>query len=272
MRQPTRLRQHDYRSVFISDVHLGSTACSAELLLDFLKTVRCEQLYLVGDIIDVWSMRKHFYWPASHNEVVRRVLKMAKKGTRVIYIPGNHDEMFRAHVGLDVGGVEIHQDCIHETADGRRLLVLHGDEFDQVVKFSPLLANLGAHAYEKLIRLNAWVNRFRRVFGAPYWSLAKYLKHRVKNAVQYIGEFERAVVTAARQRGVDGLVCGHIHHAEITTVEGVTYCNDGDWVETCSALVEHADGRLEILRWAEHVAAREQATLQPVPVPRDQAA
>lgn len=221
------------RTVFISDVHLGSSACSAELLLDFLDSVECEMLYLVGDIIDVWSLRKQFYWPSSHNEV------------------------FRDHVGLDVGGVGIRRDSIHQTTDGRRLLVLHGDEFDQVVQFSPWLAKLGAHAYEYLIRLNAWVNRCRRWFGAPHWSLAKYLKHRVKNAVQYIGEFERAVATAARQRGVDGLVCGHIHHAEITVIDGITYCNDGDWVETCSALVEHPDGRLEILRWAEHVAARE---------------
>lgn len=245
------------RTVFISDVHLGSSACSAELLLDFLDSVECEMLYLVGDIIDVWSLRKQFYWPSSHNEVVRRVLRMARNGTRVTYIPGNHDEIFRDHVGLDVGGVGIRRDSTHQTADGRRLLVLHGDEFDQVVQFSPWLAKLGAHAYEYLIRLNAWVNRCRRWFGAPHWSLAKYLKHRVKNAVQYIGEFERAVATAARQRGVDGLVCGHIHHAEITVIDGITYCNDGDWVETCSALVEHPDGRLEILRWAEHVAARE---------------
>jgi UDP-2,3-diacylglucosamine pyrophosphatase LpxH len=264
----TKLR---YRSVFISDVHLGSSACSAELLLDFLHSIRCDTLYLVGDIVDLWALQKQFYWPRSHNEVVRRVLKMAKKGTRVIYIPGNHDELIRDHVGLDFGGVEIRQDCIHETADGRRLLVLHGDEFDQVVKFSPWLARIGAHAYEWLIRLNAWVNRCRRMFGAPHWSLAKYLKHRVKNAVQYIGEFERAVATSARQRGVDGLVCGHIHHAEITVIDGITYCNDGDWVETCSALVEHADGQLEILRWADHVAARE-TRLRELPVVADRAA
>ncbi|TVQ46393.1 MAG: UDP-2,3-diacylglucosamine diphosphatase [Gammaproteobacteria bacterium] len=261
-----------YRTVFVSDIHLGSSACAADLLLDFLGTVDCETLYLVGDIIDVWSLKKQFYWPASHNEVVRRILKAARNGTRVIYIPGNHDELFRDHVGLNVGGVEIRRDSIHQTADGRRLLVLHGDEFDQVVQFSPWLASLGAHAYERLIRLNAWVNRCRRWFGAPHWSLAKYLKHRVKNAVQYMGEFERAVTTAARQRGVDGLVCGHIHHAEISTIDGITYCNDGDWVETCSALVEHSDGRLEILRWAEHLAAREARGNLTIAVATDRAA
>ncbi|MCC5862783.1 MAG: UDP-2,3-diacylglucosamine diphosphatase [Gammaproteobacteria bacterium] len=198
-----------YRTVFVSDIHLGSSACAADLLLDFLGTVDCETLYLVGDIIDVWSLKKQFYWPASHNEVVQ---------------------------------------------------------------FSPWLASLGAHAYERLIRLNAWVNRCRRWFGAPHWSLAKYLKHRVKNAVQYMGEFERAVTTAARQRGVDGLVCGHIHHAEISTIDGITYCNDGDWVETCSALVEHSDGRLEILRWAEHLAAREARGNLTIAVATDRAA
>jgi UDP-2,3-diacylglucosamine pyrophosphatase LpxH len=248
---------HSYRTVFISDVHLGSVTCNADMLLDFLRCIRCDTLYLVGDIVDVWSLRKHFYWPASHNEVVRRVMKLARSGTRVVYIPGNHDETLRDHVGIDVGGVEILRDDIHVTADGRRLLVLHGDEFDRVVRFSPWAARLGGHAYEWLIRLSFRINRLRGRYGAPYWSLAKYLKHRVPNAVVYIDEFERAVVEVARQRGLDGLVCGHIHHAALLQMNDIVYCNDGDWVETCSALVEHQDGRLEILRWPEIMAARQ---------------
>jgi len=256
---PPRRRQ-DFRTVFISDVHLGSTAANASQLLEFLAGIRCRTLYLVGDMIDVWSLQRQFFWPPEHGRVVRRILEMARCGTRVVYIPGNHDEMFRDYIGLSVDGVAIERRALHVTADGRRLLVLHGDEFDQVVQFNPWLAQLGSRAYEWLIRANAVLNRMRRHFGYPHWSLARYLKHRVKNAVHYIGEFERAVSTAARREAVDGMVCGHIHHPEIRELEGVLYCNDGDWVESCTALVEDADGALRILRWAEELEAR------PVPV------
>ena len=194
----SRIRHNgDVNSVFISDVHLGFSGCSAEYLCDFLDKVRCKNLYLVGDIIDVWSMRKTFYWPQAHNDVIRAILAKARNGTRVIYIPGNHDEIFRDYVGEVFGRLEIHRDYVHTTADGRRLLILHGDEFDSVVKCSPWLARLGSLAYGWLIRANRYLNSVRRHFGFPYWSLANYLKHRVKNAVNYISSFENAVLVSA---------------------------------------------------------------------------
>jgi UDP-2,3-diacylglucosamine pyrophosphatase LpxH len=240
-----------FRSVFISDVHLGFKGCSAEFLLDFLRSVETEQLYLVGDIIDIWSLKKQFFWPQAHNDVIRTILGKAKRGTRVIYIPGNHDELFRDFDGLTFGNVEIRREALHEMADGRRMLVLHGDEFDSVIKCSPWLGHLGNHAYAFILRLNRYVNWMRRRLGFPYWSLAAYLKHKVKNATQYISSFEQAVARAARERGVDGLICGHIHRAEISMQGGVLYCNDGDWVESCTTLVEDHDGRLSLLRWTE---------------------
>jgi UDP-2,3-diacylglucosamine pyrophosphatase LpxH len=252
------LRPLNLRTVFISDIHLGTRGCQAGLLLDFLQSIRCETLYLVGDIIDFWSMRRGFYWPQEHNEVVRTILGMARHGTRVIYVPGNHDELFRDHLDTVFGNVEFRGRSIHVTADGRRLLVLHGDEFDGVVRCSPWLARIGSRAYDLLIWLNGCLNACRRYFGYGYWSLAAFLKHRVKNAVQYIGDFEHAVVRAARRERVDGLVCGHIHRPELRMVDEVLYCNDGDWVESCSALVEHRDGRLELVCWAE-IRAREMA-------------
>jgi UDP-2,3-diacylglucosamine pyrophosphatase LpxH len=238
------------RSVWISDVHLGTAGCNAELLLDFLKTVECETLFLVGDIIDGWQLRKGWYWPTRHNDVVRCILKKAKHGTRVIYVPGNHDEALRDFTGLNFGGVEIAEEVIHLTADGRRLLVLHGDQFDGVVLYARWLAFLGDHAYTLLLKLNGGVNRVRRRLGMPYWSLSAHIKKKVKNAVQYVCSFEAAVAQAASDRGADGVVCGHIHTAEIRQIGSVTYYNDGDWVESCTALVEHFDGRMELLDWA----------------------
>jgi UDP-2,3-diacylglucosamine pyrophosphatase LpxH len=240
-----------FRSVFISDVHLGFKGCSAEFLLDFLRSVETETLYLVGDIVDLWSLRKTFFWPQAHNDVIRTILGKAKHGTRVVYIPGNHDNEFRDYDGMDFGNVQIRREVIHETADGRRLLVLHGDEFDSVIKASPLLESLGSRAYAFVLLLNRYVNFFRRRFGFPYWSIAAYLKHKVKNAVKYIANFEQALADEAKRRGVDGLICGHIHRAEITTIDGVLYCNDGDWVESCTTLTEDFAGRLSLLRWTE---------------------
>lgn len=240
-----------FRSVFISDIHLGFKGCSADYLLDFLHSVEAERLYLVGDIIDVWSLKKQFFWPQAHNDVIRTILGKAKRGTRVIYIPGNHDEIFRDYDGLTFGNVEIRRQALHVTADNRRLLVLHGDEFDSVIKCSPWLGHLGSHAYALTLRLNRYVNWMRRRLGFPYWSLATYLKLKVKNATQYISSFEQAVARAARERGVDGLICGHIHRAEILNIDGVLYCNDGDWVESCTTLVEDHEGRLQLLRWTE---------------------
>jgi UDP-2,3-diacylglucosamine pyrophosphatase LpxH len=249
------------RTVFISDVHLGSKGCRADLLLEFLKSVEVEQLYLVGDIVDFWAMRKNFFWPQEHNNVLRTILGKAKGGTRVRFIPGNHDADLREFVGSAFGNLEIHREYIHQTAEGKRLLVMHGDEFDTVVQCSPWLARLGSTAYDFTLQLNRYVNAVRRLFGYSYWSLANYLKHRVKNAVSYISSFERAVAHAARKRGVDGVVCGHIHRAEISDIDGVLYCNDGDWVESCTALVEDMNGRLAIWHWAE-LRAAEQALVE----------
>ncbi|HEU0067000.1 MAG TPA: UDP-2,3-diacylglucosamine diphosphatase [Sphingomonas sp.] len=246
-----------YRTIWISDVHLGTRGCNAAMLVDFLDHVDSDQLYLVGDIIDGWRLKKRFYWPAAHNDVVWRLLKRAKRGTRVIYIPGNHDEVFRQFSGLDFGGITVRRKAIHETADGRRLLVLHGDEFDAVTLAQPWIAHVGDAAYTALMLLNRWMNGARRRLGMPYWSLSKHAKSKVKNAVAFISRFEEVVAHAAGSRGVDGVVCGHIHTAEAREIGGIAYYNDGDWVESCTALVEHADGRMELLHWADVIAARE---------------
>lgn len=248
--EPLRPRL-SFRTIWISDTHLGTAGCNSEMLLDFLKAVECETLYLVGDIVDGWQLKKGWYWPPRHNDIVRCVLKMAKHGTRVVFIPGNHDEAFRDYVGLNFGGVEIAAEAIHVTADGRALLVLHGDEFDGVVLYARWLAFLGDSAYSLLLKLNDLVNLGRRLVGLPYWSLAAHMKKRVKNAVQFISSFEQVVAHAAFERGADGVVCGHIHSAEVRQIGEVTYYNDGDWVESCTALVEHGDGAMEIIDWAE---------------------
>ena len=236
-----------YRTVWISDVHLGSKGCQAESLLRFLRNVECETLYLVGDIIDIWSLQRSVYWPQSHNDVVRTILGKAKHGTRVVYVPGNHDELMRSHAGTHFGNLEIQREAIHITADQKRLLVIHGDEFDSVVQCSRLISVAGSVAYDWLLGLNRVVNAGRRLTGRPYWSLAGYLKHKVKNAVQFISDYEQSLVQAAKKRDVDGLVCGHIHRAALQIGQQITYANCGDWVESCSALVEHSNGQLELL-------------------------
>ncbi|MXO60535.1 UDP-2,3-diacylglucosamine diphosphatase [Altererythrobacter salegens] len=246
-----------FRTIWISDVHLGTKGCNAELLIDFLDHTDSETMYLVGDIIDGWRLKKRLYWPATHNDIVWRALKRAKRGTRIVYVPGNHDEMFRQFAGMNFGGVEIERAAVHQTADGRRLLVMHGDEFDAVMLAHRWLAFLGDAAYTLLMGLNRWVNAVRNRLGLPYWSLSKMAKHKVKNAVGFISQYEELVARAAAQRGVDGVVCGHIHTAEIREFDGVEYYNDGDWVEGCTALVEHFDGRMEILHWPEEIARRE---------------
>ena len=240
-----------FRTIFISDVHLGFKGCRAEFLLDFLRRVECQRIYLVGEIIDMWSLTRSFYWPKAHNDVVQTLLAKARHGTRVVYVPGNHDRPFRDHDGLVLGNVEIRREAVHETADGRRFLVLHGDEFDGVIRASPWLESLGNRAYAFVLRLNRHVNSVRTRLGYPYWSVAAFLKHKVKNAVAYIANFERALAVEARRRGVRGVICGHIHRAEISEIDGITYCNDGDWVESCTALVEDFQGRLSLLRWTD---------------------
>ena len=244
------------RTVWISDLHLGTPGCQAGALLAFLREVECETLYLVGDIIDGWQLRRSWYWPQAHNDVVQKVLRKARKGTRVVFVPGNHDEFARKYVMHNFGGVDVVEECIHVTADGRRLWITHGDLFDGVIQCAKWLAYLGDAAYEFALRMNRHLNSFRARVGLPYWSLSRYLKLKVKRAVSYVSDFEEAVAREARKRGVDGVVCGHIHHAEIRDVDGILYCNDGDWVESLTALVEHADGRLEILDYSAHLLAQ----------------
>lgn len=251
MSEIKRMRPLKYRSIFLSDVHLGFRGCQAQFVLDFLRSTECKQLYLVGDIIDIWAMKGGLYWPEAHNQVVREIFDKARNGTEVLYIPGNHDDLFRDHMGASFGDVVVRDEVVHTTADGRRFLVLHGDKFDGVVQHSLWLAKLGSRAYDNLLALNGVLSRVRALFGLRYWSLAGYLKHKVKNAVSYIGNYERAVATEAGHRDLDGMICGHIHHAEMRDIQGVTYCNCGDWVESCTALVEHHDGRLELLRWTD---------------------
>ncbi|MDQ3140124.1 MAG: UDP-2,3-diacylglucosamine diphosphatase [Pseudomonadota bacterium] len=253
---PSGSPRRRYRTIWISDVHLGTRGCNDRLLIDFLDHVDSETLYLVGDIIDGWRMKKRYYWPERHNAIVRRIMKRAKRGTEVVYIPGNHDEMFRQFSGMNFGGVKIKNKAIHITADGRRLLILHGDEFDTVVMAHRWIAFAGDAAYEFLMKMNVVVNAVRRRFNLPYWSLSKHAKHKVKNAVEFISRFEEAVAHEAKARQVDGVVCGHIHTAEERQYGAITYYNDGDWVEGCTALVEHFDGRMEILHWADEIAAR----------------
>lgn len=245
------MRPLRYRAIWISDVHLGSRSCKAEFLLDFLKSTESEYLYLVGDIIDLWNMRRGLYWPQTHNNVIRTILGKAKQGVKVVYIPGNHDELVRDYDRMLFGNVSIRLEDIHTTADGRKLLVIHGDEFDSVVKCSRLVSSIGGYAYDWLVSVNRLVNHFRRKIGFPYWSFAAYLKTRMKNAVNYISSFEQAISHEAHKRKVDGLVCGHIHHAEIKHLNGALYCNDGDWVESCTALVETQEGCLRLLHWGD---------------------
>jgi len=253
--KPTGSRPLSFRTVWISDIHLGFRGCSADHLLDFLHSIECEFLYLVGDIIDIWEMKKRMYWPQSHNNVVRTIIGKAKHGTKVVYVPGNHDELLRDFHDMTFGNVHITEEAIHTNADGRRLLVIHGDKFDSVVRCSRALALLGTRLYDWLLKANYVVHGVRRRCNLPYWSLAGFLKHKVKNAVQFISNFEQAVAYETARLGVDGVVCGHIHRPEITKLNNIIYCNCGDWVESCSALVEHHDGSLELLRWADTVAS-----------------
>ncbi len=240
-----------FRAIFISDVHLGTRGCKADFLLDFLKHTESDKLYLIGDIIDGWRLKKGWYWLQSHNDVVQKVLRKARKGTDVIYVPGNHDEFARDYLGLEFGSIKVRRDAFHKAVDGKRYLIMHGDECDGVMIYAKWLAILGDYAYGTALALNNWFNVIRKIFGLPYWSLSKYLKHKVKNAVQFISNYEKEMANFAKERKADGVICGHIHHAEIRQIDGITYMNDGDWVESCTALVEHYDGRWEIIAWAD---------------------
>ena len=266
-----RFRRH--RTIFISDTHLGTRGCKAEALADFLAHNDCETLFLVGDIVDGWQLKRRWFWTDAQNQVVGEILRKVDQGTRVIFVPGNHDEFARDYAGRLFGGIEIRNETIHETADGRRLWVLHGDRFDGVMHHARWLAHAGDWAYGAALRLNDLLFQVRKRLGLPYWSLSAFLKHKVKNAVEFISRFETVMAAEARKRGVDGVVCGHIHHAEIRMIGGILYLNDGDWVESCSALVEDARGHLEILRWTDRAsghtvaAARAARVAAPAPVP-----
>ena len=239
-----------YRAIWISDIHLGTSGCKAEFLLDFLRVNESDQLYLVGDIVDGWQLKRGWYWKQSHNDVVQKVLRKARKGTKVTYIVGNHDEVLREFLGLRFGEILIENEAVHELRDGRRLWVTHGDLFDGVIQYAKWLAYLGDTAYTVALKVNDHFNYLRHKMGMSYWSLSQYLKHRVKNAVSFITAFEEALTTEARRRGYDGVVCGHIHRPEIREIDGTLYCNDGDWVESLSALVETHEGELKLVYWA----------------------
>jgi UDP-2,3-diacylglucosamine pyrophosphatase LpxH len=240
---------HRYRTIWLSDIHLGSGGCQAPYLLDFLRHNDSEYLYLVGDIIDGWQLRKGWFWPQAHNDVVQKILRKARKGTQVVYIPGNHDEAARQFCDLAFGDIHVRGEAFHTTLAGKRLWIVHGDLFDGVIQHAKWLAYLGDTAYTMILLLNRWFNRVRSRLGLNYWSLSQYLKHQVKNAVNFISQFEKVMTDEARRRGCDGVVCGHIHKAEIREIDGVLYCNDGDWVESLSALVETYDGELKIVYW-----------------------
>jgi UDP-2,3-diacylglucosamine pyrophosphatase LpxH len=240
-----------FRTIWISDVHLGTTGCQAKKLLQFLRATESETLYLVGDIIDGWQLKRRWYWDQAHNNVVQNVLKKARKGTNVIFVPGNHDEAVRQFIGLDFGGIKIRDELVHTTADGKRMLVLHGDRFDGVIACAKWLAYLGDSMYTMILKFNQWFNTWRARAGLPYWSLSQYLKLKVKNAVSYITSFEDALAVEAAKKGLDGVICGHIHKPEIRDIGGIKYCNDGDWVESLTALVEEASGELRLVTCQE---------------------
>lgn len=238
------------RSIFLSDIHLGTRACQAERLLSFLRHYESQHLYLVGDIVDFWAMSRSIHWSRQQNTVIQKLLKRARHGTRVIFVPGNHDEVLREYVGTSFGDIELVQEHVHVAADGRRYAVLHGDEFDQVTRHHRWVAVLGDVAYNLLVRLNTWLSLARRTLGiSGYWSLAGYAKRKVKSAVGFIYDFEDSVMRAVRDRGLDGVICGHIHSAAIRDIDGRTYINCGDWVDSCTAIVEHHDGRMELVHW-----------------------
>ena len=250
-----------FRALFLSDVHLGTRGCQAQRLLDFLRVHDADTIYLVGDIVDGWQMRGGWHWPQAHNDVVQKLLRKARKGSRVIYVPGNHDEFLRDYYGTQFGGIEIVETAIHVGADGRRYLVIHGDHFDMIVKHARWLALLGDHAYRLALIANTVFNAVRRRLGLTYWSLSQWAKLKVKNAVSYIGEFEKTLAAEAHRHAVDGVICGHIHHAAIHDRFNVRYVNCGDWVESCTAVAERADGGFEILTWTSELAGVDEPAL-----------
>ncbi len=245
-----------YRTIFLSDIHLGTRGCQAELLLDFLAQHEADTYYLVGDILDGWRLRRGWHWPQSHNDVVQALLARAHDGATVYYIPGNHDEIMRKYLGTHFGGIEVMERAEFVTADDRRFLVTHGDQFDAVVVNAKWLAHVGDRAYNLALWLNTWANRIRRLWGGQYWSLSNWAKQQVKQAVNFIGEYESVLTEEARRGDYDGIICGHIHNANMRELNGITYINTGDWVESCTAVVEREDGSLHLIDWAATLRKR----------------
>lgn len=272
--QDVRPARPGYRTLWVSDVHLGTAGCQAAALVDFLKYTDCETLYLVGDIVDGWQLKSEFYWPQEHTNVVRRVLTKAKRGTRVLYVTGNHDEFLRKFTSyrLQMGNISVVNEAVHETADGRRLLVIHGDQFDVITRYHRWIAQAGDSIYNATMQANRWINLARRQVGLGHWSLSAFAKQRVKAAVSIISDFEQSVARECRRRGFDGVICGHIHHAEIRRLHGIEYHNCGDWVESCTALGERRDGRIEIIRWRDQAATAIPQRLAALPLPDRSAA
>ncbi|WP_245875653.1 UDP-2,3-diacylglucosamine diphosphatase [Puniceibacterium antarcticum] len=246
-----------HRTIFLSDVHLGTSGCQAGMLLDFLKHNRADTIYLIGDIVDAWRLRRGWFWPQAHDDVVQDLLARAHDGVRICYVPGNHDEVLRNYLGTHFGGIEVVETAPHVTADGRRLLITHGDQFDSIVVNAKWLAHLGDRAYEFALWLNTWLNRARRLWGGQYWSLSNWAKQQVKQAVSFISEYEAVLADEARRKGFDGVICGHIHAACIRKIDELDYINTGDWVESCTAVVESADGSLHLIDWAAEMRRRE---------------
>lgn len=263
------MTQKRHRAIWLSDIHLGARGCKADFLLDFIKHNDAEYIYLLGDIIDGWRLKKSWYWPKPHNDVVQKILRQARKGTAVIYMPGNHDGFVHDFTGLWFGGIQIQEEAVHETRDGRRVWMLHGDRYDGVVRYAKWLALLGDWAYQAALVINHYFNLARRRLGYPYWSLSAYLKHKVKNAVNFISDFERLIANEAHRREVDVVVCGHIHKAEMRYIGDILYCNTGDWVESCTAMTEGHDGTLSIHHWADQpsVLCNEREINRPVDAP-----
>jgi len=241
----------DFRTVWISDIHLGTKDCKAKELLEFIKHCRAKKIYLVGDIIDGWALKKRWFWPQEHNDVIQKLLRQARKGTEVIFIPGNHDEFARQFCGLNFGGIQVRHDDVHVTADGKKLWVTHGDLYDNIMQYARWIAFIGDRAYTFALWLNRAFNRIRLKLNYPYWSLSQYLKHKVKAAVSCITAFEDLLIREAKIKQCDGVVCGHIHKAELRIIDHITYANDGDWVESMTALIENHDGSLQIIDWNE---------------------
>lgn len=246
------MEKQRYRTIWISDIHLGSKGCQAEHLLNFLRHSESEYLILVGDIVDFWSLKRYPYWPTLHNTVIQKILRKARHGTRVIYIPGNHDESLREYLDHSFGDILLKDEYTHTLVDGRRVHCLHGDVFDGITKYHRWIAIAGSVGYDFLLCLNRYFNTLRRLFGKGFWSLSAYVKYKVKEAVKFIGDYEQAVVQHAQNNNVEIILCGHIHHAEIKQYDEILYLNTGDWVESCTAIVEHQDGTIDLIRWVDH--------------------